>query len=214
MEKAERIDTVRNSLDSEDELRRRLPEVDAIYDEEIREATIEYFLTYCPRYFWKEAASVSGNYHPEDERGEYGLWLHTKRVFFEYANLSESLLELHEITEHQREAGKAAALIHDTFHRGWPSGDVGTSCQEHDVIAAAMAKEAGLPGETIHLVHCHMGSWGSGKLPETRNEHCMHFADKSAAADNHKQAVYFPAKELQEEFPHLETVEVEDGEVV
>lgn len=214
MQKAERIDRVRNSLNSEEELRRRLPEVDAIYDEEIRSAVVEYFLTYSPNYFWECAASVSGKYHPSDERGDLGLWLHTKRVFFEYANLSDSLLELHEISEHEREAGKAAALIHDTFHRGWPSGDVSTSCQEHDIIAAKMAKEAGLPGETVHLVHCHMGSWAEGKLPQTDNEKCFHMADKSAAASNHNQNVYFPCQELRDEFPDLEQVEVEEGEVV
>jgi len=69
MEKAKRIDGVKNSLHSEEELRRRLPEIDAIYDEEVRDTTIDYFLRACPDYFWKRAASATGKYHPPDESG-------------------------------------------------------------------------------------------------------------------------------------------------
>lgn len=198
MDKVSRIDSVRNSINSEKELCRRLPEIDAIYDEEIRDATIKYFLTYVPDYFWERAASASGKYHPTDERDDHGLWLHTKRVFYEYANLSESLLELDEITEEEREAGKAAALIHDTFHRGWPSANTNKSSQDHDKIAAALASEIDrMPEETVNLVDSHMGPWANGKCPETSNERCFHLSDKSAAAANHTQGVYFPAEELQ-----------------
>lgn len=214
MEKAKRIDGVQNSLNSEEELRRRLPEIDAIYDEEVRDATIDYFLTACPDYFWERAASATGKYHPPDESGEYGTWLHSKRVFYEYANMSESLLELHDITEHQRECGKAAALIHDTFNYGWPSENRDMTTSEHDVIAAAVANYViGMPEEVIHLVHSHMGPWGKGKLPETENERCFHLADKTAAAPNHTQGVYFPAEELQS-IETVTQVEVDDDEVV
>jgi hypothetical protein len=212
--KAQRLDSVQNSLDSVEELRRRLPEVDAIYNEEVREATIDYFLSCAPDYFWERPASSTGKYHPPDESGEYGTWLHTKRVFFEYASLSESLLEQHEITEFQRAAGKAAALIHDSFNYGWPSMQNEHTDSSHDVIAAAVvAHMTDLPEETAHLVHSHMGPYGSGKLPETKNEQCFHFADKSAAATNHTQAVYFPCQELSS-IETVTEVSVEDDEVV
>lgn len=48
MGKAERINRVRNSIHSEDELVRRLPEVDAIYNEEIRDSVVRTFLDGCP----------------------------------------------------------------------------------------------------------------------------------------------------------------------
>lgn len=214
MEKAKRIDRVQNSLNSEKELRRRLPEVDAIYDESVRAATIDYFLRACPDYFWERPASSTGKYHPPDESGEYGTWLHSKRVFYEYANMSESLLELQEITEHERECGKAAALIHDTFNYGWPSENRDMTTSEHDVIAAAVANYViEMPEEVIYLVHSHMGPWGRGKLPETINERCFHLADKSAAASNHTQGVYFPAEELQS-IETVTQVEVGEDEVV
>jgi hypothetical protein len=198
MQKAKQIDTVRNSIHSEEEVQRRLPEVDAIHDDDIRSKTVRYFIDACPDYFWEKAASASGKYHPKDERGEYGTWLHTKRVFYEYCSLSESLLELHEITEFERECGKAAALIHDTFNYGWPSEAGGMTTQEHDIIAAAVANYViDMPEEVVHLVHSHMGPWGEGKEPETMNERCFHLADKSSAADNHTQGVYYPAEELQ-----------------
>lgn len=213
MEKAERIDRVRNSLDSEKELLRRLPEIDAIYDEDIRQATVRYFLRYCPDYFWENPASASGNYHPPDERGKYGTWLHSKRVFVAYDNLSESLLELGNISKEQREAGRAAALIHDTFNYGWPSYGRDMTTSEHDVIAAAVAEQVdGMPQETVELVCSHMGPWGQGKLPSTENEMCFHYADKSAASKGHTPAVYYPAEEITDEWPEVEQIEVEDGE--
>jgi len=215
-EKAERIDIVKPvAFESEEELRRHLPEVDAIYDEDVREGVVEFFLRACPEYFMYKPASSTGKYHPPDESDEYGTWLHTKRVFYEYANMSESLLELQEITEHERECGKAAALIHDTFNYGWPSENRDMTTSEHDVIAAAVANfTIGMPEEVIHLVHSHMGPWGNGKLPETKNERCFHLADKSAAAPNHTQAVYYPSETLKEAFPDLETVNISEDEVV
>lgn len=216
MDKAERIDSVQNSLNTEEELLRRLPEIDAIYDERVRDATIEYFLRYCPDYFWERAASSTGKYHPSDESGDYGTWLHSKRVFYEYTNLSESLLELQDITEHERECGKAAALIHDTFNYGWPSENRDKTTHEHDLIAAAITEEVnGMPEEVTSLVETHMGPWGEGPLPKTPNERCFHMSDKSAAATNHLQEVYYPSGELQDEFPHLEGIEVtEDDEPI
>lgn len=214
MKKVERIDSVRNPVHDEAEVRRRLPEVDAIYDEHIREEVIDYFIDWCPAYFWERPASSSGKYHPPDERDRHGLWLHTKRVFAAYANLSESYVEAGFISDHQRECGKAAALIHDTFQEGWPSAqeDYGT---DHDVLAAeVVAVKTKLPAEVVHLVHRHMGPWGEGHLPHTDNDKLFHLADKSASDSAHTPAVYFPAEELVEAVPDLETIEVKENEFI
>jgi len=88
MTKGERVDRVRNSLHSEEELLRRLPEINAIYDEDTRDSVIRTFLKGCPDYFWERPSSSSGKYHSVDERGKYGNWIHTKRVFAEYSNIS------------------------------------------------------------------------------------------------------------------------------
>jgi hypothetical protein len=213
--KAKRITEVKNSLDSVEEVRRRLPEVDAIYDDEIRESVIDYFLHCCPDYFWERPASATGKYHPPDESGDHGTWLHTKRVFATYSNLSESYAEMQIITEHDRNCGKAAALIHDTFNYGWPSDNRDMTTSKHDVIASSVAAYVGdLPEETVHLVHSHMGPWGEGKTPVDEHERLFHLSDMSAADSNHQPAVYYPAEELEKEFADLKVIEVEDGEYV
>lgn len=209
-EKATRLDSVQTAVHDEQEIIRRLPEIDAIYDEDVREQTIEYFRVACPDYFWERPASSSGNYHPPDESLDHSTWLHSKRVFYEYSNLSESMLELQEIDAHERSCGKAAALIHDSFNYGWPSDNRDMTTSEHDVIAAAVCENMlNMPDEVVRLVETHMGPWGCGPSPETQNEMCLHLSDKSAAAPNHTQKVYYPAEELRA-IESVEEAEVDD----
>jgi len=215
MEKARRITEVRNSLDSAEEVYERLPEIDAIYDEELRSQTVTFFLKCCPDYFWEEPASATGKYHPPDESGKHGTWLHTKRVFATYANLSESFAEMQLITEEERNQGKAAALIHDTFNYGWPSSNRDMTTSEHDVIAASVVNYlTDLPREICHLVHSHMGPWGEGKTPETKNELLFHMSDMASADRNHRPAVYFPHDDILSKHPDVKSISVEDTEYI
>lgn len=216
MSKAERVDRILNSLHSEEELVRRLPEIDAIYEPELRQVVIDTFLDGCPEYFWEKPTSSTGKYHSDDECGKHGNWLHTKRVFAQYANLSESYLEAHEITEWEREAGKAAALIHDMMKYGYPSQDREHTTSEHDVLAADVARHiGGAPNEIYLLIHSHMGPWGEGMTPENDRQWLLHHADKAASGIHEDSlAVYYPASELQEEMPHLNVIEHEDGDAV
>lgn len=212
MDKSCRINEVRGPVDTEAEVRRRLPEVDAIYDDELRELTIEYFMKATPAYFWDRPASLSGNYHPPDESEERGLWLHTKRVFAAYVNLSESFAEMRAIMPEDRNYGKVAALLHDTYQGGWQS-EPGEYAEDHDVICSRVAKNiVGMPDGISQLVSAHMGPWGSGKTPETNNEILLHMADLCAADQSHTPAVYYPAEELQEQFPDLREIIVEEDE--
>lgn len=215
MKKAERVDRIVNSL-TEDELLRRLPEIDAIYDEELRNCVIRTFLDGCPDYFWERPTSSTGKYHSPDERGKHGNWLHTKRVFAAYCNLSESYLEAHKITERQREAGKAAALLHDMMKYGWPSDNNEHTVNNHDVIAAEVARHiGGCPNEVYLLIHGHMGSWGEGMMPENERQWLLHLADKSAAGvDEDDLAIYYPADELLDEWPDLQVIDHDSDEPV
>lgn len=45
------MDNVRNDLDSKEELLRRLPELDAIYVDELRDDAIQTFMSACPDTF-------------------------------------------------------------------------------------------------------------------------------------------------------------------
>lgn len=216
MEKAKRIDRISNSLDSETELVRRLPEVDAIYDEEIRQCVVDTFLKGCPDRFWEAPSSSTGKYHSPDERGKHGNLLHTKRVFAQYCNLSQSYLDAHKITEWERECGKAAALLHDMMKYGWPSDNNQHTVNNHDVIAAEVARHIGdCPNEIYLLIHGHMGSWGKGMLPENERQWLLHLADKSASGIVEDDlAVYYPSEELLEEHPDIRAIEHDSDEPV
>jgi hypothetical protein len=215
MSKAERIDRVMNSLDSESELLRRLPEIDAIYNEELRDGVIRGFMYGCPDYFWERPSSSTGKYHSVDERGQYGNWLHTKRVFAEYCNISESWVELGVITPEEKEQGKTAALMHDMMKYGWPSENNEHTVNNHDLIAADVAENiARLPPEVVRLIETHMGPWAEGPSPETPAERLLHTADKSASRADNDIGVYYPADELIEEWPDIIVEEVEEDAYV
>jgi len=215
MSKAENIDRIQNSLWSEDELIRRLPEINLIYDDELRQDVIRTFMKGCPDYFWDRPSSSSGKYHSVDERGEYGNWLHTKRVFAEYANISESWFELHEISEKDRNEGKAAALVHDMMKYGWPSEQNDHTVNNHDVIAADVALNIGDMSESVvEMIARHMGPWGEGPNPKRPNEILLHTADKSAARQHNDIGVYAPTEDMIEEWPDIIVEEIEEGDVV
>jgi len=215
MSKGERVDRIHNSLYSEEELLRRLPEIDAIYVEDIRDAVIRTFMRGCPDYFWERPSSSSGKYHSVDERGKHGNWIHTKRVFAEYCCISESWVELGAITPEQKEQGKAAALVHDMMKYGWPSEQNDHTVNYHDEVAAEVALHIGeMDDDIVRLIATHMGPWGEGPNPETRNEILLHTADKSAAREKNDIGIYYPAEELLDEWPDLTIDEVEDGEAI
>lgn len=209
------MNRIRNSLYSEEELLRRLPEIDAIYDEDLRRAVIRTFMKGCPDYFWERPSSSSGKYHSLDEIGRYGNWLHTKRVFAEYCNISESWVELGTIDPIDKEVGKAATLIHDMMKYGYPSEQNDHTVQNHDLVAADVARNIGRAPESVcRLLEIHMGPWGEGPNPETPAERLFHTADKSAARRANDIGVYFPAEELLEEWPDIIVEEIEEGESV
>lgn len=217
MTKGERVNRIHNELWDEEELLRRLPEIDAIYDEDLRDGVIRTFMDGCPDSFWKNPSSSSGKYHSTDEIGEYGNWLHTKRVFAVYCAESESALNMHHITEYQRECGKAAALIHDMMKYGWPSERNDHTVNHHDLVAADVAVNiGGLPEEVGYIIERHMGSWGDGPVPEwtDRVALLLQFSDKIASRRWVDVGVYFPAEELTEKFPDLITIPVEEGEAI
>jgi len=209
MEKAERVDRVRNSLGSEEELLRRLPEIDEIYVDDVRDSVVRTYMDGCPDYFWERASSSSGKYHSVDERGKYGNWIHTKRVFAEYCNISESWVKLEIITPEQKEEGKAATLIHDMMKYGWPSDQNNHTVRDHDLVAASVALHIGDAREdVVKQIATHMGPWGEGPNPETSQQILLHTADKSAAREKNDVGVYFPADELVDEWPNLTVDEV------
>lgn len=213
--KAKRIDRIKNSFHTEEDVLYWLPEIDAIYDEELRDATMRTFMYGCPKYFIERPSSSTGKYHSPDERGKYGNLLHTKRVFAEYANIAESWVELGVITPEQKEQGKAAALVHDMMKYGWPSEQNEHTVNDHDLIAAAVAEHiGGMPDPVVRLIEVHMGPWGEGPNPEAPAERLLHTADKSASRQYNDVGVYYPADELLEVWPDIIVEDVEEDDII
>jgi len=215
MKKAERISRVKNSL-TERELNRKLPEVNLIRDEEIREGTKNTFLLACPDGFWEKASSSTGKYHEEDERGKYGNWLHTNRVFVTYLIMSQTYIKQGLITEDDREGGKSAALLHDMLKYGWPSENREHTSSRHDVINSDVARIiGGLPPSVYNPIHAHNGAWSEGKTPQNDREEIMHLSDYVAAKPIlGKVAVWNPARELKKAFPDLPELSDNDLEKI
>lgn len=206
--KAERITQVQNTL-TEEELLRKLPEIETIFNDDIRRGTINAFLKACPDYFWTEPASGTGKYHPIDERSEHGNWIHTKRVYVSYLVLSRSFLEQGLISDFIVDAGKSAALLHDMLKYGWLSEKADHAVSNHDIIGSDVAQYmVELPRETWSAIHAHNGPWGDGKNPDFEWEQLFHLADYTAS----KQilgtpAIWNPADEIIDTYPDIETID-------
>jgi len=187
-----------NDLDK-DELLRRLPEIDRLRDGFYKPMVIDAFLNGCPEYFWELPTSSSGKHHPVDEVGKHGNWLHTKRMYATYENNSRSLVEAGVITERDREAGKAAALLHDMFKYGFPEQEGKHTIKYHDVLGAAYVRQyTELPEQVAELIETHNGAWHAGPDPRNEHEWCHHFADMSAAQRGTNTAIVEPTEELHE----------------
>jgi hypothetical protein len=78
---------------SRQELKRRLPEIQYIENNALREQVIELLLAECPEHYWTYPASTSGNHHPMDERTRHGQWNYTKRMFSAFKYIFESSRE-------------------------------------------------------------------------------------------------------------------------
>ena len=169
-----------------EELERRLPELQEIEDDCLRTRVGIIFLDHCPEYFWQKPASSSGKYHPQDHTGKHGLWIHTKRAFTAYERLSRSYLEAGRITEHERDCGRAAILLHDIFKYGMPEEQNNHTVSEHDRIAYRYLGNSAvhLPDEVLGCIDSHNGPWGVGKAPETELEQLHHSADMIASDRN------------------------------
>jgi hypothetical protein len=214
MSKASRVDRVKNDLDRDD-LLRRLPEIEHIYDDDVRESTITTFLDGCPEYFWEKPTSSTGKHHSLDECGKHGNWLHTKRVFAVYCDISESHLEAGELSEYERSCGKSAALLHDMLKYGWPSEQNDHTVSDHDLIGAAVSdKIGGAPATLQDLIATHNGPWYDGPTPSTQHQWVFHSADKVAAKRGNDIGVYSPSKELSNEWPNITVLELDEDEKI
>lgn len=200
-------DTTSATIDGkmrEEELTRRLPEVELIDDEEIREATISALCRGVPDYFWEVPATSSGRYHNPFSRRRRGLWIHVKQVATAYERLVRSSVEQGDITEAEADAGRAAVLCHDMlkYGHGYAEGD--STVPNHDNLAGHWLRHnSDLPEEAVGAVRAHNGPWYSGPNPSNPLEELVHHADMVASTKNITVGVYEPADEIAESYPNL-----------
>jgi hypothetical protein len=194
-------------LDRE-ELLRRLPELQKIEDEKLREQVINIFLEHCPSYFWQCPASSSGKYHPPDTTGKHGLWLHSRRAFQAFEELSRTEVEMGLIDQEDLDSGRAGILLHDLFKQGLPPRDEHHTVEDHDRIAARyLGRKTDLPDEVLGLIDSHNGAWYEGKTPETELERVHHRADYIVSRKRCHYEISDPCEELQEVIQERKTDE-------
>ena len=181
---------------TKEELLRRLPEIDQMENGFYRSFTIDAFKNGCPEYFWNLPTSSTGKYHPHDESGKHGNWIHTKRVFSTYQDSADSLINAGIIDSNDKQAGMAAALIHDMFKYGFPEAEGKHTIKYHDVLGAAYIRQyTDLPDKVARLVNIHNGPWHVGPTPETQHEWLFHQCDMIASRRKNNMAVNGPATE-------------------
>ena len=162
---------------NKDELLRRLPEINNIEDNELKEQVIDIFLNNVPDYFWLEPSSSSGKYHHPACRGTFGLWIHTKIAFTLFERISRGALALDEISEEERDYGRAGILLHDILKYGEPPAGEHT-VGDHDVRGYQYLKDnTDIPEEVVGCVVSHNGNWGEGRKPKNELEKLHHYAD-------------------------------------
>lgn len=184
-----------------DEAVARLPEVEDIRDDTLREQTIQVIREF-PDYFW--TAPASNSHHPPEHQTRHGLWLHTKRVCTAFERLAPSMVQQGFMEWQDVDYGRAACLLHDMFKFGVPPTDAGSVTSDHDVAAADWLREhTDLPSEVIGAVEAHNGAWYEGRRPQTHLEQMVHIADMMASDENVSIAIEEPHPALEDQFPRV-----------
>lgn len=190
-----------------DEVRRRVPTLELIENEEIR-SSVEAITARAPEYFWRVPASTSGFHHPLC-RVERGLWRHMLMLSTVIEHLSDSLLELGQIDPIEVDHAHGAAILHDQQKKGVPERE--TSVSNHDIL---MQNEVYYSGEIpskhrkpiADAIGSHMGPWYDGPEPETPLEQLVHTADMISATETITPGIQGP---IPDEIQHPELEEVD-----
>jgi hypothetical protein len=188
---------------SRDEALARLPEIEDIHDEELREQVIQVVRDFAD-YFW--TAPASSHHHPPEHQARHGLWLHTKRVCTAFERVAKSMVKQGHLSWEDIDKGRAACILHDMYKYGMPPTSVDSTSGSHDVTAANWLREhTELPPEVCNAVEAHNGPWYAGDPPTSHLQQMVHIADLNASDENARYAVKDPHSVLTEKFPRIES---------
>lgn len=170
-----------------------LDELNYIKDEELSEVLLN-IINMLPDYWFHEAASSTGKYHPEYSLGDGGLLRHSKaamRIGFDLLN-NPSIGNKY--TDHEKDLMLIAILVHDGLKRGLPAEKY--TRFDHPILMANFIldnkKEIGLSLEDANFVadviKTHMGPWTTDydgnevlEKPKTKYQNFVHLCDYLAS---------------------------------
>lgn len=170
-----------------------LTEVNYIKNDRIRENALR-LIEKIPSYFYTEAASSTGKYHPEFSNGVGGLLRHTKVA----VKIAETLLRNDSIgykfTSDEKDLILLAIIMHDSVKRGIPEERY--TRFDHPILAGELVEnsrgELTLTDEEVDLlvrmIKTHMGQWTTDRggkevleKPKTKYERFVHMCDYLSA---------------------------------
>jgi len=147
-----------------------------INDESTKDTVKHVLVDKVPSYFWINPSSSSGKYHPFDERGKFGLVLHTCRV----VKITNDLCTAAQIEGIARDNLIAAAILHDTWKYGQFPGNYHT-VKDHSNIPQ---QHINIPDRIIQLIRTHDGQWSVNPDEwQVADDHqkLLHYADYLAS---------------------------------
>lgn len=163
-------------------------ELTYIKNDRIRESA-RALIEKVPEYFFHEAASSTGKYHPDFSQGEGWLLRHTKaavRIAYEILS-TETFGDFY--TDDEKDLMILAIILHDSVKRG---NNEAYTRFDHPLLASKLVKEnkdlTKLTEEEINLIcssiETHMGQWtkdynGNEVLekPKTKYQRFIHLCD-------------------------------------
>lgn len=176
-----------------DRLEMFIEELDYIEDKSYKKALLN-IINMLPEYFFHEAASSTGKYHPDYALGEGGLLRHSKaamRIGYELL-VNPSIGDKY--TSREKDLMLMSLLVHDGLKRGINAEKY--TRFDHPIIMADFIvdnyKEIGLSKEDAKfmgdVIKTHMGPWTTDyngneilEKPKTKYQNFVHMCDYLAS---------------------------------
>ena len=179
------------AVDSKDKIFEK--EIEYIKNERIKENAIK-LINSIPDYFFTEAASSTGKYHPDFSQGVGGLLRHTKAAVRIAVTLLRNNIIGCKFTDDEKDLILLALIMHDSVKRGIPEEKY--TKFDHPILASNLIKskknELTLTEDELNLltdvIETHMGEWNTDyngnkvlRKPTNKYERFVHMCDYLSA---------------------------------
>ena len=170
-----------------------LDELELIKDEKLSEALLK-IIEMLPEYWFHEAASSTGKYHPEYALGEAGLLRHSKAAMrIGYELLNDPCIG-DKYTNHEKDLMLMSLLVHDGLKLGLPQEKY--TRFDHPILMGKFIldnyKEIGITKEDAefmdNVIKTHMGPWTTDyngnevlEKPKNKYQNFVHMCDYLAS---------------------------------